>query len=277
VVHYPNHLNTPRIVADATGTTVWRWDQAEPFADSPADENPSGLGTFNLPLRLPGQYYDNDTNTAYNYFRIYDPGIGRYVRSDPIGIAGGRNLFAYVGSTPLGSFDFLGLLTTVYRGPGNYFSDIPPTGPGCTKAVWLGDLIQWVPCTGTTVTARSKALGLLAAACAKPVTTGGSQTGQASGTPMVPGSVAASRPPTVANTNCMTDCMEDALRRVGIFAAKELAIDLVIGRGLQAAVARQLIAEGTAALTGSAVLVGTGVFIGSYATASAVRCLYECD
>jgi hypothetical protein len=25
------HLNTPRLVADATGTTVWRWDQAEPF------------------------------------------------------------------------------------------------------------------------------------------------------------------------------------------------------------------------------------------------------
>jgi uncharacterized protein RhaS with RHS repeats len=45
---------------------VWRWDQAEPFGVNPADENPSGLGTFNLPLRLPGQYYDKETNLHYN-------------------------------------------------------------------------------------------------------------------------------------------------------------------------------------------------------------------
>jgi len=52
---HTDHLNTPRLVANSSGTTVWRWDQQEPFGDNVANENPSGLGAFDLPLRLPGQ------------------------------------------------------------------------------------------------------------------------------------------------------------------------------------------------------------------------------
>jgi RHS repeat-associated protein len=92
---HADHLNTPRLVANATGTTVWRWDQGEPFGVSPADENPSGLGVFDLPLRLPGQYFDKETNLHYNYYRDYDPSLGRYGESDPIGLDGGLNTYAY--------------------------------------------------------------------------------------------------------------------------------------------------------------------------------------
>jgi RHS repeat-associated protein len=53
---------------------VWRWDPAEPFGTYSANENPSGLGTFVFNLRLPGQYFDKETNLHYNYFRDYDPG-----------------------------------------------------------------------------------------------------------------------------------------------------------------------------------------------------------
>jgi RHS repeat-associated protein len=82
-----------RLVADATGTTVWRWDQAEPFGNNPADEDPDANSVaFDLPLRLPGQYFDKETNLHHNYFRDYDPGIGRYIQSDPIGLDGGINL-----------------------------------------------------------------------------------------------------------------------------------------------------------------------------------------
>jgi RHS repeat-associated protein len=73
------------------------------------DENPSGLGTFDLPLRLPGQYFDKETNLHYNYFRDYDPSIGRYGQFDPIGLRGGINGYAYVSSSPLSFIDAFGL------------------------------------------------------------------------------------------------------------------------------------------------------------------------
>jgi RHS repeat-associated protein len=106
-----NHLNTPRLIADSTGTAVWRWDQQEPFGVSPADENPSGLGVFKFPLRHPGQYDDPETGLFYNYLRdCYDPATGRYCQADPIGFAGGSlSLYAYVDSSPLRFIDPLGL------------------------------------------------------------------------------------------------------------------------------------------------------------------------
>jgi RHS repeat-associated protein len=72
------------------------------------DENPSGLGAF-LPLRLPGQYFDRETNLHYNYFRDYDPSLGRYWESDPIGLKGGLNTYAYVYGRPLKKVDPRGL------------------------------------------------------------------------------------------------------------------------------------------------------------------------
>lgn len=41
----------------------------------------------------------------YNYFRDYDPQIGRYTESDPVGIWGGLNTYAYVANGPLIYFD----------------------------------------------------------------------------------------------------------------------------------------------------------------------------
>jgi RHS repeat-associated protein len=116
-----DHLNTPRIVSNATSTTVWRWDQQEPFGVNAPDENPSGLGAFEFPLRLPGQYMDKETNLHYNYFRDYDGAIGRYVESDPIGLAGGLNTYAYVEGNPLLYIDPLGRARR----------KLDPNGPEC--------------------------------------------------------------------------------------------------------------------------------------------------
>ena len=52
-------------------------------------------------LRLPGQYFDEETGLHYNYFRDYDPSLGRYIESDPIGLEGGINTYLYVGNNPL--------------------------------------------------------------------------------------------------------------------------------------------------------------------------------
>jgi len=106
---HPEHLNTPRLVADSAGASVWRWDQQEPFGVDGPDENPSGLGAFEFPLRFPGQYADRETNLHYNYFRDYDPGVGRYLESDPIGLLAGLNIYAYANGKPLSLIDPLGL------------------------------------------------------------------------------------------------------------------------------------------------------------------------
>ena len=67
-------------------------------------------GNLTFPIRHAGQYYDQEVNLFYNYFRDYDPITGRYVESDPIGLDGGLNTYAYVGGNSLHLTDSLGLL-----------------------------------------------------------------------------------------------------------------------------------------------------------------------
>jgi RHS repeat-associated protein len=109
-----DHLATPRLVADETQKTVWRWDNQEPFGNNPANEDPDADGiAFDLPLRLPGQYYDRESGLHYNYFRDYDPSIGRYAESDPIGLNAGLNTYTYVLDNPMSYLDPYGLQVNV--------------------------------------------------------------------------------------------------------------------------------------------------------------------
>lgn len=61
-------------------------------------------------MRFPGQYYDAESGLHQNWHRSYDPALGRYISSDPIGFAGGLNTFGYVGQSPLINTDPNGLL-----------------------------------------------------------------------------------------------------------------------------------------------------------------------
>jgi RHS repeat-associated protein len=89
---------------------VWRHDQAEPFGDNPPDENPSGLGVFEFPLRDEGTYFDKETNLAYNWNRYRDLSGGRFIQADPLGLNGGDlSLYVLRGNDPLSFTDPYGL------------------------------------------------------------------------------------------------------------------------------------------------------------------------
>jgi len=109
-----DHLATPQQLIDRNGARIWQGRQ-QAFG---ATQELSGAGENNL--RFPGQYYDAETGLHYNYFRYYDPSIGRYITSDPIGIAGGLNSYWYVEGGPLRSIDPYGLVVKrCYRYLGN--------------------------------------------------------------------------------------------------------------------------------------------------------------
>jgi RHS repeat-associated protein len=106
---HADQLNTPRLITDVANSALWTWE-SDPFGKTAANEDPDGDGVnFTYNLRFPGQYYDQESGLHYNYLRDYDPGTGRYVESDPIGMAGGADTYAYVLNNPLSYVDSLGL------------------------------------------------------------------------------------------------------------------------------------------------------------------------
>ena len=113
-----DHLNTPQVMTNQSQQVVWMGDY-EPFGEVATNQNNS----TEIFSRFPGQYLDSETGLYYNYFRDYDPSIGRYIESDPIGLSGGINTYAYVGGNPLIYSDFFGLQKGgARRGPrGEYY------------------------------------------------------------------------------------------------------------------------------------------------------------
>jgi RHS repeat-associated protein len=101
---HTDQIGLPQKITDATGALVWDRVQ-DPFGRQVSLTN-SGIDTA---LRFPGQQADPDTGFAYNYYRDYDPTLGRYIQADPIGLAGGINRYAYVSGNPVRFSDRRGL------------------------------------------------------------------------------------------------------------------------------------------------------------------------
>ncbi|MES9944477.1 MAG: RHS repeat-associated core domain-containing protein [Candidatus Thiodiazotropha sp.] len=109
-IHF-EHRGAPVAVSDEAGEVVWQ-AHYQPFGEVEELTDVDGDGeAYTLNLRYPGQYYDEESGSYYNYFRDYDPATGRYLQSDPIGLKGGFNTYAYVYQNPMIWTDRFGLFS----------------------------------------------------------------------------------------------------------------------------------------------------------------------
>lgn len=140
---HADHLGNPQKMTD-DGRTVVSDAAFTPFGE---EDSIVGAGINNW--RFPGQYAEDETGFHYNWFRHYDPTIGRYIQSDPIGLEGGLNTYAYAEGNPLSLTDPQGLsaslalkggeglLTHVIKTRALPLLDrmIANTGPGLVRSV----------------------------------------------------------------------------------------------------------------------------------------------
>ena len=115
-----DHLGTAKVITNQNQDVVWQADYT-PFGEVVETSNQTEYRQ-----RFPGQYQDDETGFYYNYYRDYDPSIGRYIQSDPIGLGGGLNTFAYVSGNPLTYIDPLGLsqMNRSSRAPGTLWKNM---------------------------------------------------------------------------------------------------------------------------------------------------------
>jgi RHS repeat-associated protein len=98
-----DQMGRPEVITNSAQSAVWA---ANNFAFDRTPTNQT-LGAMNV--GLPGQYWDTESGTWYNVRRYYDPSIGRYISSDPIGLEGGINTYVYVLGDPINRIDPTGL------------------------------------------------------------------------------------------------------------------------------------------------------------------------
>jgi RHS repeat-associated protein len=99
--YLPDALGSTLALTNAAGATTAAFTY-EPYGKT------SKTGADDTSFRFTGRE-DDGTGLYYYRARYYHPGLGRFVTEDPIGLAGGINLYAYVRGNPVGYVDPLGL------------------------------------------------------------------------------------------------------------------------------------------------------------------------
>jgi RHS repeat-associated protein len=107
VAYYHHDAHGSTVALTQSGTT----GAAEVFNYNEYGVPAGGSGTSYL---FAGYRYDAETGLYYVRARYYSPQLGRFLQTDPIGIRGGRNLYAYVNNDPINRTDRHG---TIPDGP----------------------------------------------------------------------------------------------------------------------------------------------------------------
>ena len=110
---HADHLDTPVRMTDGSKAVVW---DAYFLAFGTVA---SITGSASNNLRFPGQYFLIEDGLHYNWYRHYDPTIGRYLQPDPLGLeallSDGPSVYAYVSLNPANYTDPTGQLKLTKR------------------------------------------------------------------------------------------------------------------------------------------------------------------
>ncbi|MDA3872805.1 MAG: RHS repeat-associated core domain-containing protein [Kiritimatiellae bacterium] len=149
---YNHRLDVVALVDVETGNVVARYGYT-PFG---VTKYAVGARADQNPFRFAGAYWDDETETAYFGYRHYHPRTKQWISRDPIGEAGGLNLFAYCDNEPIGNIDILGLRTVPWDTGWKVVDGTPMVRLGEMKvSLWTGrnkgmvpGSEEWVPATG---------------------------------------------------------------------------------------------------------------------------------
>lgn len=109
--YYPAYDLSGNLVGLLDTVGAWKaWYAYDAFGNLHA--NSGGDYETENPIRYSTQYTDKESGLVYYGFRFYDPSKGRFLTRDPIGEAGGLNLYRFVGNNPVNAVDRLGLMPT---------------------------------------------------------------------------------------------------------------------------------------------------------------------
>ncbi|WP_418030223.1 RHS repeat domain-containing protein [Neisseria sp. Marseille-Q1983] len=159
-IHYfhCDQIGIPREMTDKDGNLVWFGDY---YGWGKLKSETNITGTAHQPFRLQNQYCDRETGLHYNFFRYYDPDIGRFVNQDPIGLEGGENLYAFAPNAqnwidPSGNIAFVPILIAMGVGA--------LTGVAADAAMQVGQNVfegKPLDCINLNQIAASAALGAI--------------------------------------------------------------------------------------------------------------------
>ena len=124
---FTNQIGVPVRVEDSARRVCWS-ARIDPYGLA----HISRESVLEMPLRFPGHYYDRETGLQYNRFRYFSPELGRYLQSDPAGLEGGINVYAYP-VDPLTGADLDGLRARSRR-EGRKAQGTTGAGSGCGGA-----------------------------------------------------------------------------------------------------------------------------------------------